>query len=80
MKIKVFITLVFLSFSLTAQKELTLSDAVMQQYRGFYPEHLIGFSWIPATSDYSYLDKYTKLMRGTVGKNDAKHSRNQSVE
>ncbi len=73
MKIKVFITLVFLSFSLTAQKELTLSDAVMQQYRGFYPEHLIGFSWIPATSDYSYLDKYTKLMRGTVGKNDAKN-------
>ena len=47
-----FITL----FGLTmAQKELTLDDAVMQQYRKFYPERITGFSWLPNTTKYVYL-------------------------
>ncbi len=72
MKIKWAIAFIFLSFSLIAQKELTLSDAVMQQYRQFYPEHVVSFSWIPSSSEYSFLDKYTKLVKGTVGKKETK--------
>src|SRR5690554_1653100 len=72
MKIKWAIAFIFLSFSLVAQKELTLSDAVMQQYRQFYPEHIVGFSWIPSSTEYSFLDKYTKLVKGSVGKKDTK--------
>lgn len=68
MKIKFLIAFIFISFTTIAQKELTLSDAVLQQYRGFYPEHIAGFAWVPNSSEYSYLDKYTTLVKGTVGK------------
>lgn len=53
-------------------KELTLEDAVMQQYRGFYPTSLQLFQWIPETDCYSYLDNYTKLMKGSVKDESAK--------
>ena len=54
---KQLISLLFISlFGLTmAQKELTLDDAVMQQYRKFYPERITGFSWLPNTTKYVYL-------------------------
>ncbi|MDX1651884.1 MAG: DPP IV N-terminal domain-containing protein [Brumimicrobium sp.] len=45
-----------------AQKELTLKDAVMGQYRQFYPENIFDFQWIPNTGDYSYLKNYTTLV------------------
>ena len=38
-----------------AQEELTLDDAVMQQYRKFYPERITGFSWLPNTTKYAFL-------------------------
>ena len=47
-----FVTLFNLTF---AQQELTLDDAVMQQYRKFYPERITGFSWLPNTTKYAYL-------------------------
>jgi dipeptidyl-peptidase-4 len=40
---------------INAQKELTLDDAVMQQYRKFYPERIVGFNWLPNTTKYVYL-------------------------
>lgn len=47
--------------------ELTLEDAVMQQYRKFAPTSLIMFNWIPETNDYSYLsDNYQSLMSGSM--------------
>ena len=54
---KQLISLLFIAlFGLTiAQEELTLDDAVMQQYRKFYPERITGFSWLPNTTKYAYL-------------------------
>ncbi len=48
------------------QKELSLEDAVMQQYRKFYPQSLTMFSWIPNTDCYTYLEGYQKLMKASV--------------
>lgn len=61
---------IFLSTFITAQKALTLEDAVMNQYRAYYPEHVIGFSWLPNSSDYAYLDMYVNLdvVEGKTGK------------
>ena len=54
------------------QKELSLEDAVMQQYRDFYPRSLSMFRWIPDSDCYSYLDNYTKLMKASVTNIQAK--------
>ena len=54
------------------QKELNIEDAVMQQYRKFYPQSLAMYSWIPNTDCYTYLDGYQKLMKASVKNTDAK--------
>ncbi|MCB0477535.1 MAG: DPP IV N-terminal domain-containing protein [Crocinitomicaceae bacterium] len=41
-----------------SQNELSLADAVSQQYRKFYPEHIVGFKWIPGTNMYSNIEGY----------------------
>jgi len=48
------------------RKELTLEDAVMEQYKGYYPKSLTMFQWVPNTDCYTYLDNYTKLMKSSV--------------
>ena len=53
-------------------KELTLEDAVMQQYRNFYPQSLVMFQWIPNTDCYSYLEGYQKLMKASVKNTEPK--------
>jgi len=53
------------------QKELTLTDAVTQQYRAFYPKSLSMFSWIPTTDSYTYLNSYTTLMKASVRNSEA---------
>ena len=61
-----------LAFSLTlvlGQKELTLEDAVLGQYRQFYPENVFGFEWIPNSSEYSFLDGYVNLKKGSLEEN-----------
>lgn len=59
------------TYSFSQKKELTLKDAVSQQYRAFMPEQIPFFQWIPGTSDYSYLDGYITLMKGnTSGKKE----------
>lgn len=65
-----FITLV--SFSIHAQKEeLTLSDAILKQYREFYPQRTLMFKWIPQTSNYTYLSSnYQSLMMGSIKGDD----------
>lgn len=51
------------------QKEtLTLESAVMNQYRKYYPEHIVGFSWIPNSDNFSYLGMYTSLLEGSAKK------------
>jgi len=60
-----FIGAVVLSSGLMAQKkELTLKDAVLNQYRTFGPDRLYGFQWIPNTDFYSFFSKnYPKLYK-----------------
>ncbi len=38
-------------------KELTLKDAVMQQYRTYGPDRITSFQWLPNSSSYSFLSK-----------------------
>jgi hypothetical protein len=44
-------------------KELTLNDAVMEQYRGFYPTHTFGVQWIPGEDAYSMIEQYSTLVK-----------------
>ena len=45
----------FLIFTAFAQdKKITLDDGVLQQYRAFRPDKLLGFQWIPNTNKYIY--------------------------
>lgn len=60
------------SLSFGQQKELTLSDAVMQQYRAFYPKSMTMFNWVPDTDCYTYLKGYKTLMKASVIKPEAK--------
>jgi dipeptidyl-peptidase-4 len=56
------------------QKELTLKDAVMQQYGAFYPEHLQGFQWVPGTTSYTYLENGITLKKASAeNKNESEN-------
>ena len=75
--IVILFTFIFANSVLLGQKEeLTLEDAVLQQYRKFYPEKLSMFQWIGKTSSYTYLDNYTKLMKASVKNNFPKELSN----
>lgn len=73
---KILFTLILIlgTTSVFAQlKELTLEDAVMQQYRGFYPKSLRMFKWVPNTDCYTYLsENYQSLMKASVKNTEAK--------
>ncbi|MFT5777174.1 MAG: dipeptidyl-peptidase-4 [Crocinitomicaceae bacterium] len=61
------------STSFGQKKELTLPDAVMQQYRNFAPAGLNLFSWVPETDCFTYLsDNYQTLMKSSVEKGEPK--------
>ncbi|UKN01338.1 S9 family peptidase [Paracrocinitomix mangrovi] len=45
----------FVSIASIAQADLTLEDAVMNQYRRYYPAHTPMVNWIPNTKNYTYL-------------------------
>lgn len=69
-KIVLFLLLGAVGLNLHAQQELTLEDAVLNQYRKYYPKATIFFNWIPGTQEYSFLSAdYQTLLRGNV-KND----------
>ena len=53
-----------------AQKDLSLEDAVMQQYRKFLPEQPMMLTWVPETDCYTYLDGYIKLMKSSASKKE----------
>lgn len=66
------ISVIFLSclFSLTAfgqNKKITLDDSVLQQNRAFRADMMLGFQWIPNTTNYIYFeDSGRKLMRASA--------------
>ena len=55
------------TLNVSAQKELTLEDAVMNQYRAYYPKNSTMVKWIPNTSNYSFLSAdYQTLKKGNI--------------
>src|SRR5690554_3721724 len=52
---------------ISAQKDLSLEQAVMGQYQQFYPNHVFGFNWIDGNKTYAYLKQYRTLVIGEVG-------------
>lgn len=66
---------VALSQFVFAQKELSLADAVLEQYRKFRPEYVFNFQWIPNSSDYSYVQGFTSLVI-----HDAKRKRSETLD
>ena len=53
---------VFILSNSFSQQKLTLQDAVKNQYRAYYPDHVFGFNWIPETNNYAFLDGYVELV------------------
>lgn len=69
--LSVFIVL-FIGLTSFAQADLSLEDAVMQQWRNFYPSHTLMVNWIPDTKTYSYLSSdYRTLKMGNVKKSSS---------
>ncbi len=59
----------FAGMACFAQEELTLNDAVMGQYRQFYPKRTNMVKWIPDTKTYSFLSgNYQTVKMGNVKK------------
>jgi dipeptidyl-peptidase-4 len=67
-----------LVFVLTCQAQLktfTLDEAVLQQARAFKADKLIGFQWIPNSTNYVYYtDGNSKMMQATTSDTKAKES------
>jgi dipeptidyl-peptidase-4 len=52
----------------SGSKELTLKDAVMNQYRSFYPDRINGFQWMPNTDCYTFFSRnYQTMYKSSVG-------------
>ncbi len=67
MKLRLSFVLFVLSAALNAQKDLNLEDAVLQQYRKYAPDRVVGFQWLPNNSQYIYLsDDRQTLLRSDV--------------
>ncbi len=63
-------SVLFFSHFVTAQKQLTLEDAVMNQYRAYYPDNVFGFNWLPNSTDYAFIDGYVNLEIVKSGKSE----------
>lgn len=68
----IFFTLfVFTTTLFAQQKEFTLKESVLQQYRAFAPKHTNSVSWIPGTDTYSYVSSdYKTLFKNGVKKDE----------
>lgn len=56
-------SLLFVMTALAQTKKITLEESVLQQYRSFRADQMLGFQWIPNTTNYIYFeDSGRKLM------------------
>ncbi len=65
-RILIFIFICASASTFAQKKQLTLKEAVTQQYRAFAPEQMTMFQWIPNTNEFTYLEAYTVLKKGNV--------------
>jgi dipeptidyl-peptidase 4 len=65
--------LLFAITTFSQAKKFTLEEAVLQQNRAFRADGLIGFQWIPNTTNYVfYTDTWTKMKTASVTNTTAK--------
>ena len=58
-----FVSFFFIVAAFGQTKQLTLEDGVMQQYRAFRPDQVLGFQWLPESSKFVYFEELgRKLM------------------
>lgn len=69
-----FIAATFFSIlSFGQNREITLSDAVLQQYRAFRADQMLAFQWIPNSNNYIYFeDSGRKLMTASTANTNAR--------
>ena len=61
-----FVSFFFIVAAFGQTKKLTLEDGVLQQYRAFRPDQVMGFQWIPETNKFVYFEELgRKLMIAT---------------
>lgn len=61
-----FVSFFFIVAAFGQTKKLTLEDGVLQQYRAFRPDQVLGFQWIPETNKFVYFEELgRKLMIAT---------------
>ena len=61
-----FLSFFFIVAAFGQTKQLTLEDGVMQQYRAFRPDQVLGFQWLPETNKFVYFEELgRKLMVAT---------------
>lgn len=61
----ILLSFVFTTFISAQEKELTIKDAVIGQYRDLYPEYISQLAWIPQSNNYTFVED-TLLMRSNV--------------
>ena len=58
-----FVSFFFIVAAFGQTKQLTLEDGVMQQYRAFRPDQVLGFQWLPESNKFVYFEELgRKLM------------------
>ena len=58
-----FVSFFFIVAAFGQTKQLTLEDGVMQQYRAFRPDQVLGFQWLPESNKFIYFEELgRKLM------------------
>ncbi len=66
------ISILTVSVTFAQNKQLTIDEAVSQQYRQFYPDHYTGMQWQGETNNFVYIKDWSKLYSNSVKKDDEK--------
>ena len=64
-----FVSFFFIVAAFGQTKKLTLEDGVLQQYRAFRPDQVLGFQWIPESTEYVYFEELGKKLMVANPKN-----------
>lgn len=71
---KSFLTLLFFTvsaiFVFGQSQQLTLEDAVYNQYRKFYPDRFTGLQWKGETNEFLYIKQWSQLFKNSVKKDN----------
>ncbi len=63
------VAFLLIGLATTAQKKLTLEESVLQQYRAFRPDMMLGFQWLPNSDRYIYMGEGGKSILSATALN-----------